>query len=520
MLSCCFLCHVIVDWERVIAQWSNMSPHSMISRWVCRGTRASTAAKAARRANHPAIALAVIVTCQLMLILDASIVNIALPDMQRALNFTPTSLSWVVNAYALAFGGLLLLGGRAGDIFGRRRTFIIGIAVFTAASLLGGFATTSTWLLASRTLQGVGAAIAAPSALALIMTTFDEGPSRTRALSIFSAASAVGASVGLIAGGMLTDWASWRWVLFVNVPIGIAIVLLAPMFLNETARRPARFDLLGAVTSTLGVSSLVYGFIRASEQGWGDRMTVSSFVAAVVLLALFIAVELRVSQPIVPLRLLANRNRASAYFNMLLLPATMLGMFFFLSQFLQEVLDFSPIKAGFSFLPLSTVIFLTSQAVPRLLPRYGPKPLMVTGAILITSGMAWLSQISADSSYLTSLLGPMVLFGLGAGLSFTPLSLLILNGVKREDSGSASGLLQTMQQVGGSLGIAILVTRFGTASRNAANNPLPNVSPDIQAHHILAEGMSSAFGVSVIFAVAVLLVALFAIRTPRDVTKS
>jgi EmrB/QacA subfamily drug resistance transporter len=462
----------------------------------------------------------VIVTCQLMLILDGSIVNIALPDIQRALDFTPTSLSWVINAYALAFGGLLLLGGRAGDIFGRRRTFIVGIAVFTLASLIGGFATSSAWLLASRAVQGVGAAIAAPSALALIMTTFDEGPARTRALSIFSAASAVGASVGLIAGGMLTDWASWRWVLFVNVPIGIAIVFLAPMYINETARRPARFDFLGAITSTLGVTSLVYGFIRASEQSWGDSLTISSFVAAVVLLALFILVESRVSQPIVPLRLLANRNRASAYFNMLLLPATMFGMFFFLTQFVQEVLDFTPIQAGFAFLPLSSVIFLTSQAVPRLLPRYGAKPLMVTGAVLITAGMVWLSQISGDSDYLTSLLGPMVLFGLGAGLSFTPLSLLILTGVQREDSGSASGLLQTMQQIGGSLGIAILVTRFGMASRDAASNPLPDVTPDVQAHHILAEGMSSAFGVSVIFAVAVLLVALFAIRTTRDMTRS
>lgn len=478
------------------------------------GAPATKAVTTARSAN-PAIALAVIVTCQLMLILDGSIVNIALPDIQRALNFTPTSLSWVINAYALAFGGLLLLGGRAGDTFGRRRTFVVGIALFTTASLLGGFATTSTWLLASRALQGVGAAIAAPSALALIMTTFEEGPGRTRALSIFSAASAVGASVGLIAGGMLTDWASWRWVLFVNVPIGIAIVFLAPIFINETPRRPARFDLLGAITSTFGVSTLVYGFIRASEEGWSDRLARGSFVAAIFLLALFVAVELRVSQPIMPLRLLANRTRASAYFNMLLLPATMFGMFFFLSQFIQEVLDFSPIQAGFAFLPLSSVIFLTSQTVPRLLPRYGAKPLMVTGSILITAGMVWLSQIAADSDYLTSLLGPMVLFGLGAGLMFTPLSLLILTGVNREDSGSASGLLQTMQQVGGSLGIAILVTRFGSASREAAANPLPNVSADVQSHHILAEGMSSAFGVSVIFAVAVLLITLFAIRTNR-----
>lgn len=315
---------------------------------------------------------------------------------------------------------------------------------------------------------------------------------------------------------MLTDWANWRWVFFVNVPIGIALVILAPRFIGETERNPGRFDLLGALSSTVGVSALVYGFIRASTEGWGESLTVASFVVAVALLALFVVTELRVPQPIFPLRLLANRNRASAYLNMLIMPATMLGMFFFLTQFVQEVLGFSPIKAGFAFLPLSAVIFLTSRFVPRLLPRFGFKQLMVTGAALITAGMLWLTQISADSTYLTNLLAPMLLFGVGAGLSFTPLSLMILSGVQREDSGAAAGLLQTMQQVGGALGVAILVTRFGIVSRETAANPVPGLSPEAQAHHVLAEAMGSAFTLSAIFAVCVLLVALFAIRANRS----
>jgi EmrB/QacA subfamily drug resistance transporter len=476
--------------------------------------RAAVAARrAARRAAHPTIALAVIVTCQLMLILDATIVNIALPNIQRSLHFSATGLSWVVSAYSLAFGGLLLLGGRAGDILGRRRNFVIGIGLFTVASLLGGFATSAAWLLATRAAQGVGAAIAAPSALSLLMTTFEEGPARTRALSIFSAVSAGGASIGLIAGGMLTDWASWRWVLFVNVPIGLAIVVLAPIFLNETERNPGRFDLTGALTSTFGVAGLVYGFIRAATEGWGDRITLGSFVAAVVLLTTFVVVELRASQPIVPLRLLANRNRSSAYLNMLILAATMYGTFFFITQFVQDVVGFSPVKAGFAFLPLSGAIFTFSRLVPRLLPRFGPKPLMVTGGVLITAGMVWLTRISEDTGYLSGLIGPLVLFGIGAGLSFTPLTVMILSGVERHNAGAASGLLQAMQQVGGSLGVAILVTRFGIVSRDAARHPLANATPKVQAHHVMAEAMGSAFTLSAIFAVLVLLIALFAIKT-------
>jgi EmrB/QacA subfamily drug resistance transporter len=477
------------------------------------GDRGDAAAVRAPRGLHPSIALAVIVTCQLMLILDTTIVNIALPNIQEGLRFSDTGLSWVLNAYTLAFGGLLLLGGRAGDILGRRRLFTVGILLFSAASLTGGFATSATWLVASRAVQGVGAAIAAPSALSLITTTFQEGPPRTRALSIFSSVSAVGASIGLIAGGMLTSWVSWRWVLFVNVPIGITIAILAPIFIQETQRRAGHFDVIGAITSTVGMVSLVYGFIRAASSGWGDDLTLLSFGVAIVLLSYFISVEYRARQPILPLRLFAVRNRSFAYLNMLIVPAAMYGMFFFLTQFVQDVLDFSPVKAGFAFLPLSFTIFAVSRVVPRLLPRFGPKPLLVTGATLITFAMLWLTNISETSNFVPGLLGPMLLFGLGAGLTFTPLSVVILSGVQREDSGAASGLLQTMQQVGGTLGIAILVTRFGAVSRSAAQDVIAGASPELQAQHVMAQAMGSAFVVAALFATVALAVALFGISS-------
>jgi EmrB/QacA subfamily drug resistance transporter len=463
--------------------------------------------------RHPGLALAILVTCQLMIALDSTVVTIALPAIQGSLQFSPTDLSWVLNAYTLALGGLLLLGGRAGDILGRRRVFIAGIALFTLASLLGGFATSAEWLLVTRAAQGVGAALAAPSVLALIATTFPEGPARNRALGYIAAAASSGGSIGLIAGGMLTAWVSWRWVLFINVPIGIAVVLLASRFIQESERRPGRFDLAGALTSTAGVTALVYGFIRAASAGWDDPGTLGAVVVAVVFLALFLVVETRAAQPIVPLRLFANRNRASAYVDMMLVPATLFGMFFFLTQFLQQVMGFSPITAGLAFLPLTIAIFTASWTVPRVfLPRFGAKPVLVAGATLIAGAMAWVTQISAGSSYVPDLLGPLVLFGLGAGCTFMPLTMTVLAGVPRQDTGAASGLLQTMQQVGGSLGVAILVTVFGTAIRNAAGYPLPNAAPPVQAHYLLAVGITHAFNVGAVFAACALLVVLLAIR--------
>src|SRR5829696_22870 len=335
---------------------------------------------AARRGHRPALALTVIAASQLMVVLDATIVNIALPQVQRALGFSTTDLSWVLNAYTLTFGGLLLLGGRAGDILGRRRVFIAGILVFTLASFLGGLATSAGWLLAARALQGVGGAIAAPTALALVTTNFAEGPERNRAFGVFGAVAGAGGALGLLAGGMLTSWLSWRWVLFVNVPIGVLLALLAPRFITESERQPGRFDLAGALTSTAGMTALVYGFISAAHDGWSDPVTVGSFTAAAVLLAAFFSIETRTRQPITPLHMFADRNRAGSYAIMLSLAAAMFGMFFFLTLFVQDVLGYTPLRAGLSFLPVTAAIIASSQFAARSLPRLGPKRLMTAGA--------------------------------------------------------------------------------------------------------------------------------------------
>lgn len=487
-------------------------------------------AGAAARGFHPGITLAVIAASQLMVVLDATIVNIALPHIQQALHFSTTSLSWVLNAYTLTFGGLLLLGGRAGDILGRRRTFITGILVFVLASFLGGLAQNSAWLLAARALQGIGGAIASPTALALITTNFREGPERNRAFGVFAAVSGSGAAIGLLAGGMLTSWLSWRWVLFVNVPIGILIALLAPLYINESERQTGRFDLAGAFTSTAGMASLVYGFIRAAQEGWSDRGTLGAFAVAAVLLATFFAIETRTSHPITPLHMFRNRNRAGSYAVMLALAAALFGMFFFLTLFVQDVLGYSPLRAGVSFLPVSAAIIITAQIASQALPRFGPKPLMGFGAVLATSGLAWLTQVSVTSGYLNGLLGPMLLFGLGMGFLFVPLTITAVSGVERHESGAASSLLNVMQQVGGSLGLSILVTVFGTASRNEGKAQVANFFnhatpaqlaqfratgrlPELYANQILAHGISTSFIMALAFSALALLVSLVVIRT-------
>jgi EmrB/QacA subfamily drug resistance transporter len=490
---------------------------------------------AARRGYHPALALTIIAASQLMVVLDATIVNIALPQMQQALGFSTTDLSWVLNAYTLTFGGLLLLGGRTGDILGRRRVFITGILLFTLASFLGGLATSSGWLLAARALQGIGAAIAAPTALSLITTNFAEGQARNRAFGVFSAVAVSGGAIGLLAGGVLTSWLSWRWVLFVNVPIGLLLAALAPLYITESERQPGRFDLGGALTSTAGMTALVYGFIRAAQQGWSNPGTIGSFIAAAVLLAVFLLIETRTSQPITPLHLFRDRNRAGSYAIMLALAAAMFGQFFFLTLFVQNVLGYSPLRAGLAFLPITGAIVLTSQFAARSLPRIGPKRLMTGGALLAVTGLAWLTQVSVTSGYLTGILGPMLVFGLGMGLLFVPLTIVAVSGVAPREAGAASSLLNVTQQVGGSLGLSILVTVFGTASRNEATTQvgqfLANASSELQArfqqtgqlpaqyaHQVLAHGISTAFQLAAVFAVLALLVSLVVIRTrPAEV---
>ncbi|TXS06696.1 DHA2 family efflux MFS transporter permease subunit [Streptomyces sp. col6] len=494
---------------------------------------AGSAPGAARRQGRPGIALAVIAACQLMVVLDSTIVNIALPHIQEALSFSTTDLSWVLSAYTLTFGGLLLLGGRAGDILGRRRVFMAGILVFTLASLLGGFAQEPWQLLTARALQGIGGAIASPTSLALITTTFPEGPERNRAFGVFAAVSAGGGAIGLLAGGMLTEWLDWRWVFFVNVPIGVLIAVLAPMYINESDRHSGRFDISGALTSTLGMASLVYGFIRASEEGWRDSLTLASFGAAVLLLAAFVLVEMRAKEPITPLRMFADRNRSGTYVIMLSLAAAMFGMFFFIVLFVQNVLAYSPIESGLAFLPVTVSIIIGAGLSQRFLPVLGPKPFMITGSALAGAGLFWLTFISPDSSYLAGVLGPMLVFSFGMGLNFVTLTLTAVSGVAQHEAGAASSLLNASQQVGGSLGLSILVTVFGTASRNEAEKQVPKflaeASPEQKAqfaksrelpgnwgHAVLTEGISTAFLAAVAMAALALLTALLVIRVRKS----
>ncbi|MEV0209702.1 MFS transporter [Streptomyces sp. NPDC050788] len=471
----------------------------------------STATEAPTTPQHPAglgTVLLVIVTAYLMVGVDSTVVNVALPDIQQDLGFTRTGLSWVLNAYTLAFGGLLLLGGRVGDIIGRRRTLTTGVLLFAGSSLLGGLATDSAWLLAARALQGMGAALVAPSTLALITGTFPEGPRRHHALGIYSSTAGIGASVGLVLGGMLTSWASWRWALLINVPIGAVVAFALPRSVTETPRHAGRFDAAGALTGTAGMTSLVYAFIRVSEAGWSDTWALLGFSTAAALLAGFTLVESRAGQPIMPLRLLSDRNRAGGYLGVLLLPAGMFGAFYFLTLISQQVLHYSPLRAGFAFLPMTLAMFVTVRFVPRLLARTGAKPLLLTGMGLLVTAAAWLWRLEPGDGYASGLLGPLLLIGIGVGLSFMPLNATILARVEPREAGAASGLLQTLQWLGGTLGLSVLVTVFGTATRQASGTPA----------EILTEGSARAFGVGALIALAALLVSAFVITGWRGRT--
>ena len=475
-------------------------------------TRADHAAPVHR---HLGLALVVICVAQLMVVLDASIVNIALPSIQRSLHFSATNLIWVINGYTLAFGGLLLLGGRTGDLFGRRRMFMIGVGIFTVASLLGGMATTEAWLIAARVVQGMGGAIAAPTALALVASTFPEGPPRNRAMGVYAAMSGAGAAIGVLLGGILTSELGWRWVLFVNVPIGIAVYAVGRSVLPETARQHGRFDFAGAFTSTFGMGALVFGFVHAASNGWSDSLTIGSFIVGVVLLASFVAVELRAEEPITPLRLLANASRSGANVARGLVFAGMFGMFFFLTQFLQNVLGYTPLQTGFAFLPIPLTVFASSQLASRVLvQRVNGKVLMLTGVGLSTLGLLLASQLTAHSSY-GIILGSLLLFGAGNGLSFVTLTSASLAGVAPADAGAASGLINVTQQLGGTLGVAVLVTVFGSASKHALAHPVAGSSPLELADRVFVYAADRAFVAATLFLVAGLVLVGAAVRAPR-----
>jgi EmrB/QacA subfamily drug resistance transporter len=428
--------------------------------------------------RHLGWALVLISVAQLMVVLDATIANIALPFIKTDLSISQANLSWIVTGYSLAFGGLLLLGGRLGDLYGRRRMLVVGVSVFAVASLLGGLATSEALLLAARGLQGLGAALASPAALALITTTFPAGPERNRALSIYAAMSGVGAAVGLVLGGWLTGLEptffgqaveGWRLTFLINVPIGIAAALAAPRLLLESESHPGELDLPGALTGTLGLVGIVYGLTRAGDPGygWGDVWTLASLGAGVLLLVAFVLVERTVSHPLLPFRILASRARATSFIVMMLVPAAMFAMFYFLSQYVQNVMGFSPLKTGFAFLPFSAGMIVAAIVASKLMERVDPRWLAAFGTALAGAALFGFSRLpyddslaslSTDASYVTDILPFIVMMSVGMGLTFVPLTLTAVHGVGSRDSGIGSGVLNTMQQVGGALGLALLST--------------------------------------------------------------
>ncbi|TDO49700.1 EmrB/QacA subfamily drug resistance transporter [Kribbella sp. VKM Ac-2571] len=421
------------------------------------------------------IALALICMAQLMVVLDGTIVNIALPHIKDALGFSNASLPWVVNAYALAFGGLLLLGGRIGDILGRRKVFVFGVVLFGLASLVGGIAQSEGVLLASRILQGLAAAAASPNALALITTTFPAGKERNRAMGVYAAMSGAGAAVGLILGGALTE-ASWRWTFFINTPIGLIVAVLAFRFLGESPRQTGKFDLPGAITGTVGLTSLVYGLTHAGSNGWGDAATLAFIFGGLALIAIFLVIEARSRHALMPFRILANRTRGVSFFVMLIVGAAMFSMFYFLGIYVQSIMGYSAIKTGLSFLPFSFGIVAAAQVASTLVARMDPRWISGAGGVLVSAGMFGFSRLEVDSTYWTHLLPYILVLAFGMGLIFVPLTLTAVSGVGDEDSGVGSAVLNTVQQIGGAVGLALL----GTISANAIKDKFAELAPGLQ----------------------------------------
>jgi EmrB/QacA subfamily drug resistance transporter len=465
--------------------------------------------------EHPSVILAVILTAQLMVVLDATIVNVALPHIQRSLHFSNSSLSWVLNAYVLTFGGLLLLGARSGDLLGRKRTFLAGITLFSLSSLAGGFATTGAVLLAARALQGVGGAIAAPAALALLTTFFPEGAARVKAIALFTTVSAAGGALGLVAGGLLTQWASWRWVMFVNVPIGLIVLFVGRAVLIETPRRNGRFDVAGAITSTAGMTAVVFGLVEAGSNGWAAPVTFCPLIAGAVLLYLFVRIEKMAPEPILPLRILADRTRASANVARGLGYAGMYGMLFFLTQFLQDIQRHSSLITGIGFLPAPTSVFLASQLTSRVLVNRLPaKVLMLMGLTLSAVALLLATQLHANTPYVL-VLATLIPLGAGMGISFVSLTSAGLAGVAPSDAGAASGLINVMQQLGAALGLAVLVTVFDTVTPSGRSGGLSTAAhAGAAARTALVHGIDVTMAAGAGFALLGLVIVALLVRAP------
>lgn len=405
-------------------------------------------------------ALALLALTQFVVILDAAIVNVALPSIGTDLGFSQQNLPWVVNAYVLTFGGFLLLGGRAADLLGRRRMFMVGLVLFALASLACGFASSEGALIAARAVQGLGGAILSPAALSIVAATFVEGAERNKAMGVWGAVAGGGGAAGVLLGGILTEWAGWEWVFWVNVPIAIGAAIAAPRLIAESRAdgMARRFDVAGAVSVTAGLSILVYALVDAESAGWGSTRTLLLLALSVALLAAFVVIELRSKQPLVPFRIFNLRALRAANLSMVLFAGGMFSLFFFLSLYMQQVLGYEPIEAGLAYLPLSVGIIVAAGVASQLVTKLGVRPVFLSGFVLVVIGLLWFSQVSPDGTFLVDILGPSLFFAVGAGLVFVPATIASVSGVSGQDNGLASGLINTSQQIGGALGLAILAT--------------------------------------------------------------
>jgi EmrB/QacA subfamily drug resistance transporter len=457
-----------------------------------------------RTATNPWVVLVLICLAQFMVVLDATIVNVALPSIQTDLHLSDAGLQWIINAYTLVFGGFLLLGGRLGDLLGRKRLFLVGLVIFTGASLLDGLAGSEGVLVGARALQGLGAALISPAALSIISTTFEEGAERARALAVWAAIAIGGSAVGLILGGALTQYFSWPWIFFINVPVGIATFVLSLRLVPESRDATAHrsYDLAGAATVTGGLMALVYAIVGAQSAGWTSARTLGFFTAAVVLLAAFVVIESRAKAPLVRLSIFRVRSLLTANTAMFLAMSGMFAMFFFNTLYIQQVLGYGPLEAGLAFLPFTAGIMISASLASQFAPRIGVRPVAVGGFLLSVAGLALLTQLPVDGSYAVNVLPAILLSSLGMGAVFMPLTLIATTGLADDDQGLASGLFNTSQQIGGALGLAVLSTLATSKTQAAGGAPL----------HALVVGFHWAFGIGAVVTLAALVVMVALLR--------
>ncbi|HYI98260.1 MAG TPA: MFS transporter [Thermoleophilaceae bacterium] len=460
------------------------------------------------------LALALLAMTQFIVVLDASIVNVALPSIGTDLDFSQENLSWVVNAYTLTFGGFLLLGGRLADLLGRRRMFIVGLILFGAASLAGGLAQSEAQLIAARTIQGLGAAIISPAALSIVTTTFAEGAERNRALGVWGAVAGAGGAAGVLLGGVLTEFLGWEWVLLVNVPIALIAAALAPRLLMESRHPTATtFDIPGAVSVTAGLALLVYGLVNTVDVGWGSAETLAILAGALALLGVFVAIESRTSSPLMPFSIFRLRTLTGANIVGLLVGMSLFSMFFFISLYVQQVLGYEPLEAGLAYVPLSVLIIVSAGGASQLVTRFGFKPPLIAGMLLISVGLLWFSRVSAPSgSYVGDVLFPSMIVAVGLGFAFVPVTIAAVTGTRPGEAGLASGLINTSQQIGGALGLAIAAT--------VANSTTADVVASGERNRLVAlnEGFQDAFLVCAAFGIlgAILAATLISSRDSRE----